>query len=70
MKLDISNHVFPKIYFDKMMEVAPNHKAMGKRVRGIPVLYDLEAHFASWAGLTTMPRQNGKRSTRATRGGC
>ena len=33
MKLDIFNHIFPKIYFDKMMEVAPNHKDMGKRAR-------------------------------------
>ena len=23
MKIDIFNHIFPKIYFDKMMEVAP-----------------------------------------------
>jgi predicted TIM-barrel fold metal-dependent hydrolase len=45
MKIDIFNHIFPKVYFDKMMEVAPNHKDMGKRVRGVPVLYDLEARF-------------------------
>ena len=45
MKLDIFNHIFPKIFFDKMMEVAPAHKDMGKRVRGIPVLYDLEERF-------------------------
>jgi len=45
MKLDIFNHIFSKTYFDKMMEVAPNYKDMGKRVRGVPVLYDLEARF-------------------------
>jgi len=45
MKIDIFNHIFPKIYFDKMMEVAPNYKDMGKRVRGIPALVDLEARF-------------------------
>ena len=45
MKLDIFNHIFPKTYFDKMMEVAPTHKDMGKRVRGVPVLYDLDARF-------------------------
>jgi len=45
MKLDIFNHIFPKTYFDKMMEVDPNYKDKGKRVRGVPVLYDLEARF-------------------------
>ena len=45
MKLDMFNHIFPKAYFDKMLEVAPNHKDMGKRVREIPVLHDLEKRF-------------------------
>jgi len=45
MKLDMFNHIFPKVYFDKMLEVAPNHKDMGKRVREIPVLHDLEKRF-------------------------
>ncbi len=45
MKLDIFNHIFPKNYFDKMLEVAGNYKDMGKRVRAIPVLYDLEARL-------------------------
>jgi len=45
MKIDIFNHIFPKIYFDKMIEVAPRHKDMGKRVREIPALVDLEARF-------------------------
>jgi predicted TIM-barrel fold metal-dependent hydrolase len=45
MKIDIFNHIFPKRYFQKMMEVAPAHKDMGKRVREIPVLYDLDARF-------------------------
>lgn len=45
MKLDIFTHIFPKTYFDKMLEVAPNHKDMGKRVREIPALYDLDRRF-------------------------
>lgn len=45
MKLDMFNHIFPKVYFDKMLEVAPNYKDMGKRVREIPVLHDLEKRF-------------------------
>jgi uncharacterized protein len=45
MKIDIFNHIFPKSYFDKMMEVAPNLKNIGKRVRAVPVLVDLDARF-------------------------
>lgn len=44
-KIDIFNHIFPKGYFDKMMEVAPSHADMGKRVRNIPVLVDLDLRF-------------------------
>jgi aminocarboxymuconate-semialdehyde decarboxylase len=45
MKLDIFNHIFPKIYYDKMMEVNPELEDIGKRVRAVPVLYDLDARF-------------------------
>ena len=45
MKLDIFNHIFPKIYWDKMIEVNPDLKDIGKRARGVPVLYDLDARF-------------------------
>lgn len=45
MKIDIFNHIFPRLFFDRMMEVAPNYKDMGKRVREVPVLVDLEARF-------------------------
>jgi aminocarboxymuconate-semialdehyde decarboxylase len=45
MKIDIFNHIFPKIFYDKMMEIAPNLADLGKRVRGVPVLFDLEARF-------------------------
>lgn len=45
MKIDVFNHIFPAKYFDKMMDLAPSHKDMGKRVRAIPVLMDLEARF-------------------------
>ncbi len=45
MKLDIFNHIFPKIFFDKMMEVNPGLEDMGKRVRGVPALFDLDARF-------------------------
>jgi predicted TIM-barrel fold metal-dependent hydrolase len=45
MKIDIFNHIFPKIFYDKMMEIAPNLVDLGKRVRGVPVLFDLDARF-------------------------
>jgi len=45
MKIDIFNHIFPKNFYDKMMDVAPNHKDIGKRVRAIPVIVDLEKRF-------------------------
>ena len=45
MKLDIFNHIFPRRFFEKMMEVDPSHKDIGKRVREIPVLVDLDARF-------------------------
>ena len=45
MKLDIFNHIFPKVFYDKMMEVAPNHKDIGKRVRNIPSIVDLDVRF-------------------------
>jgi aminocarboxymuconate-semialdehyde decarboxylase len=45
MKIDIFNHIFPKSFYDKMMEVAPNHKDIGKRVRAIPVIVELEERF-------------------------
>ena len=45
MKIDIFNHIFPKIYYDKMMQVNPNLEDIGKRTRGVPVLVDLDARF-------------------------
>jgi len=45
MKLDIFNHIFPKRYFDRMIEVAPKGKDMHKRVREIPCIVDLDERF-------------------------
>ena len=45
MKIDVFNHIFPKTFFKKMMETAPGHKDMGKRVRDVPVLVDLDERF-------------------------
>lgn len=45
MKLDIFNHIFPKRFYDRMLEVAPNGRDMHKRVRAIPCLVDLAERF-------------------------
>lgn len=45
MKIDVFAHIFPKKYFDKMVEVAPNGKDMHKRVRNVPCIVDLDERF-------------------------
>jgi len=45
VKIDIFNHVFPRRFFDRMIEVAGNYKDMGKRVRAVPMLVDLDERF-------------------------
>jgi uncharacterized protein len=50
-KLDVFNHFFPERYFRKLLELAPTHKDMGKRVRNIPLLHDLEARFRVMDGF-------------------
>jgi predicted TIM-barrel fold metal-dependent hydrolase len=45
MRIDIFNHLFPRNYFDKMMEVTPKFRDMGRRVSEVPALVDLDARF-------------------------
>ena len=45
MKIDIYNHIFPKVFFDKMIRIAPKAKDIQKRGRDIPCLVDLEERF-------------------------
>ncbi|MBI4241059.1 MAG: amidohydrolase family protein, partial [Candidatus Rokubacteria bacterium] len=42
MKIDIFPHIFPRRFYERMLEVAPPGLYMQKRVRGIPVLVDLD----------------------------
>src|SRR5947207_15053344 len=42
MQIDAYTHFFPKKFFDKMQDVAGDYKDMGKRVRSLPALFDLE----------------------------
>jgi uncharacterized protein len=44
-KIDIFNHIYPASYFERMMEVAPDYKDIGKRMRNIPMLIDLDVRF-------------------------
>jgi uncharacterized protein len=60
-KLDVFNHFFPQRYFTKMLELAPAHKDMGKRIRNIPGLHDLDARlrvmdrFGDYQQILSMP---------------
>ena len=45
MKIDVFNHVFPRRAFERSIQIAPHLEDMGKRVRTLPVLVDLEARF-------------------------
>jgi len=45
MKIDVFNHIFPKKYFDKMVEVLPGGADMHKRVRNVPSIVDLDVRF-------------------------
>jgi predicted TIM-barrel fold metal-dependent hydrolase len=44
-KLDIYNHVYPTQFYDLFMKVAPAYKDIGKRMRNIPMLADLDVRF-------------------------
>ncbi len=44
-KLDVFNHIYPAPYFDLMMKLAPTFKDIGKRMRNIPMLVDLDERF-------------------------
>ena len=45
MKIDIFNHIFPKVYFEKMINFSPNGKDIHRRVREIPAIVDLDERF-------------------------
>ena len=42
MRIDAYTHFFPKRFFDNFLKVAGNYKDMGKRVRALPALFDLD----------------------------
>jgi uncharacterized protein len=44
-KIDIFNHIYPASYYERLMQVAPDYKDIGKRMRNIPMLADLDVRF-------------------------
>jgi aminocarboxymuconate-semialdehyde decarboxylase len=40
--IDAFNHFFPKRYYDALLQTPAGAKDLGKRVRGIPALSDLD----------------------------
>lgn len=60
MKIDVFPHIFPRRFYERMLEVAPPHLYMQKRVRGIPVLADLEErlrimdHYEGYVQVLTL----------------
>jgi uncharacterized protein len=62
MRIDAYTHFFPKRFFDKLLEVAGDYKDMGKRVRSLPALYDLDHRkrivegFKDYAQILSYPQ--------------
>jgi hypothetical protein len=44
-KIDIFNHIYPAAFHTRLMQIAPDYKDIGKRMRGIPMLADLDVRF-------------------------
>jgi aminocarboxymuconate-semialdehyde decarboxylase len=44
-KLDIFNHIYPRKYFDRLLEVLPNGGASVKLLYGVASLYDMDERF-------------------------
>ena len=62
MRIDAYTHFFPKKFFDKLVKVASDYKDMGKRVRAIPALFDLDHRkkivdgFKDYAQILSYPQ--------------
>ena len=67
MRIDAYTHFFPKKYFDKLLDIAGDYKDIGKRVRSVPALYDLDRARRSSTCLRTISRSSPTRSRRSRR---
>jgi uncharacterized protein len=45
LKIDLFNHFFPKRFWEEFLSFSSSLKDMGKRVKNIPAIYDLDARF-------------------------
>ena len=45
LKIDLFNHFFPKRFWEEFLSLSSGLKDMGKRVKNIPAIYDLDARF-------------------------
>ena len=43
--VDIYCHIYPDRFFREMTKAAPNLENIGKRLRGVTKLFDLDARF-------------------------
>ena len=50
-KVDVFNHIYPRRYFDRMQHAAPGFKDIGKRMRNVPMLVDLDERFRVMDGF-------------------
>jgi predicted TIM-barrel fold metal-dependent hydrolase len=44
-KIDVFTHICPPAYFERMQAAAPHFKDIGKRMRNVPMLVDLDERF-------------------------
>ena len=44
-KIDVFTHIYPPGYYDRLTRVAPDYPDIGKRMRNIPMLMDLDVRF-------------------------
>jgi len=44
-KIDVFTHIYPQAFYDTLLRVAGDFKDVGKRSRGVPMLYDLDERF-------------------------
>ena len=45
LKIDAFNHIFPKRFFQELIDIPNGPKDIGKRVRNMPTIMDLDARF-------------------------
>jgi predicted TIM-barrel fold metal-dependent hydrolase len=44
-KIDVFNHIYPPQYHERLSKIAPDYPDIGKRMRNIPMLADLDTRF-------------------------